>query len=86
MHFAGTARRHSAACPSSTRCSECFSRLIEANLREAIALLDAIAVGEMLVRPPAGSADEAKHAAAEVLLEVIHKRLADSLSASIARR
>jgi len=64
------------------RC-DCLARPatpLEANVREAVALLDAITVGGMLTRPRSGSASESKHVAAEALLEVVRKRLSDGLT------
>jgi hypothetical protein len=63
-------------------CSCVAPRPLEASVKEAIALLDAIAVGRMFVRPPPGSTSESKHVAAEALLEVVRKRLADGLEHS----
>jgi hypothetical protein len=80
MIDAGSKRQKERARLVEGACRECFSRSLEANVREAVALLDAIAIGEMLVRPPAGSRGEAQHAAAEALLGVIHKRLVDGLN------
>lgn len=63
--------------------AECDCRVsslsLEANVREAVALLDAITVGRMLARPHAGCISESKHVAALALLEVVRKRLVDGL-------
>lgn len=56
----------------------CHTDLLTANVRESIALLDAILIGGLLRRTTAG--DDAKHAAAVALLEVIHKRLRDGVA------
>ncbi len=55
----------------------CHTRLLTAHVRESIALLDAILIGGLL---QTAAADDAKHAAAVALLEVIHKRLRDGVA------
>lgn len=52
---------------------------LEVNVREVIALIDAISVGKLFARPPPGSTGAAKHATGEALLEVVRKRLVDGL-------
>lgn len=58
---------------------------LELNVREAIALLDAIAVGGLLAGPPAGGTHRSKHVAGLSLLEVIRKRLVDGLELAMRR-
>ena len=62
--------------------SEYMVRALEANVREAVALLDAISVGGMLARPAPAAEVDAQHIAAVALLEVVRKRLVDGLDIS----
>lgn len=66
--------------PSLSTGSECAACAFAANVREAVALLDAIAVGGLFARPKAGDPAEATHATGTALIEVARKRLVDGLT------
>jgi hypothetical protein len=53
----------------------------EARIRESLALLDAIGLGELLSALPAATADRKRHATAVWLLDVVHDRLEHVLDA-----
>lgn len=52
-----------------------------ARVEEALALLDAVVAGELLVAAPAHAGDRERHLAAVRLIELAHRRLGEAVAA-----